>query len=106
VDAGLITVPTEAIGLRLIELGSIVVNGRSVIFTRSNKPALPEHIAMVQRAYQDPVVREQEEQRRADLATQIGISRCSFAGLASEKYLSNGKTRGVGLCHLTITAAP
>ena len=72
---GIITVPTEAIGLRLIELGSIAVHGRQVIFTRSNKPARPEHIAIVQRAYQDPEIRERAEQRRADLASQIGVSR-------------------------------
>ena len=75
---GIITVPTEAIGLRLIELGSIVVHGRSVIFTRSNKPTLFERVAMVQRPYQDPAVREQEEQRRADLATKIDISWVQF----------------------------
>lgn len=75
---GVITVPTEAIGLRLIELGSIVVHGRAVVFTRSNRPARPEHIDMVQRPYQDPVVREREAMRRADLATQVDISRVQF----------------------------
>jgi RNA-dependent RNA polymerase len=75
---GVLTVPTEAIGLRLIELGSIFVHGRAVAFTRSNRPARPEHISMVQRAYQDPVVREREGLRRAELATQIGISRVQF----------------------------
>jgi len=75
---GVLTVPTEAIGLRLIELGSILVHGRAVTFRRSDRPARPEHIAMVQRAYQDPVRREQQEQRRAELATQIGISRVQF----------------------------
>ena len=76
--SGVITVPTEAIGLRLIQLGSIAVQGRSVFFTRSNRPAHPEHIAIVQRPYQDPLIREKEEQRRAELATQIGISEVQF----------------------------
>ena len=71
---GIITVPTEAIGLQLIALGSIVVHGRPIRFRRSNKPALFEHIAMVQRAYQDPEIREQEEQKRAELAIDINIS--------------------------------
>ena len=79
---GIITVPTEAIGLRLIELGSTIVDGRPVFFTRSKKPALPGRVAMVQRPYQDPVVREREEQRRAELATQIDINwvQCCWAG--------------------------
>ena len=75
---GVITVPTVAIGLRLIELGSIAVHGRVVAFTTSNKPARPEHIDIVQRPYQDPVVREREEQRRAELATQIGVNYVQF----------------------------
>ena len=71
---GIITLPTEAIGLRLIELGSIIVNGRPIFFRKSDRPALPGRIAMLQRPYQDPVVREREEQRRAELAIQIDIS--------------------------------
>jgi len=76
--SGILTVPTEAIGLRLIELGSISVHGHAVIFARSDILAQPEQIAMVQGAYQEPVAREQEEQRRAELATQIGVSRVQF----------------------------
>jgi len=75
---GIITVPTEAIGLRLIQLGSIEVHGRAVAFTTSNKPARSAHITLVQRAYQDPVVREREEQRRAELATHISINYVQF----------------------------
>jgi RNA-dependent RNA polymerase len=71
---GIITVPTEAIGQQLITLGSITVHGRGVIFTQSDKSARPEHIEMIQRPYQDPLRREQENQRRAELATKIGIS--------------------------------
>ena len=71
---GIITVPTEAIGQKLVELGSILVSGRPVLFKMSDRPARPEHVAMVQRPYQDPVIREQEEQRRAELATQISIT--------------------------------
>jgi RNA-dependent RNA polymerase len=75
---GIITVPTEAIGQQLIQLGSIQVHGRPVYFQRSNRPAPPERIAMVQRPYQDPVVRERQEQRRAELATEIGIRSVQF----------------------------
>jgi len=75
---GIITVPTEAIGQRLLEVGSISVHGRFVAFKRSDKPARPEYIDIVQRPYQDPVLREQAEQRRAELATQILISRVQF----------------------------
>jgi RNA-dependent RNA polymerase len=75
---GIITVPTEAIGQRLIQLGSIQVRGGLVSFRRSNKSAPPERIAMVQRPYQDPAVRERQEQRRADLATEIGIRSVQF----------------------------
>ena len=72
--SGILTVPTEAIGQRLVELGSIPVLGRPVYFARGNRPARPEHISMIQRAYQDPEIREREEQRRQNLATQIDLS--------------------------------
>ena len=91
---GVITVPTEAIGLQLIQLGSILVHGRPVFFTKSNRPAHPEHIAIVQRPYQDPVIREKEEQRRAELATQIGISEVQFCWAGFKEVSIEWESKG------------
>ena len=91
---GTITVPTEAIGLRLIELGCIAVRGRPVCFRKSNKPAPFERIAMVQGPYQDPEVREREEQKREELATNISLSCVQFCwagfGELSVEWQSEG----------------
>ena len=91
---GIITVPTEAIGLHLIQLGSIVVHGRAVAFSKSIKPARPEHIDIVQRPYQDPVVREREEQRRAELATQIRINHVQFCWAGFKEVSIEWENRG------------